>query len=94
MQRCQRQLPIASIKIFDIIIEERKNIYNLYRRYVCWFRLIEFLKVKYNFVLPYYFRKWDWARDQAYNKMKSENIFCENIGILIDQKILFCIVAN
>ena len=77
----------------DIIIKERKNIYNLYKEGIKKFagcRLIELpRKLKYNFAhCPIIFENGIEARDQAYNKMKSENIFCRKYWYLItDHKI-------
>ena len=74
-------LGVLQLKYLDSIIQERKNIYNLYKEGLnqsngC--RLIEIPKnIKYNFAYcPVIFQDGPKTRDRAYNKMKSENIFC------------------
>ena len=87
-------LGLLQLKYLDIIIKERKNIYNLYKEGIKKFagcRLIELpKKLKYNFAYcPIIFENGIEARDQAYNKMKSENIFCRKYWypLITDQKI-------
>ena len=87
-------LGLLQLKYLDFIIKERKNIYNLYRDGLSQSNscsLIEIPKdLKYNFAYcPVKFEKGLEARDRAYNKMKSENIFCRKYWypLITDQKI-------
>ena len=87
-------LGLLQLKYFDSIIEERKHIYNLYKEGINKFvgcSLINLPKnLKYNFAYcPIIFENGIKARDRAYNKMQSENIFCRKYWypLITDQKI-------
>lgn len=74
-------LGLLQLKYFDSILQERKNIYKLYKQGIdpssgC--RLIEIPKnILYNYAYcPIVFQEGIKARDKAYDKMKSESIFC------------------
>ena len=87
-------LGLLQLKYFDSIIEERKYIYNIYKEGInklAGCSLIELPKnLKYNFAYcPIIFENGIEERDRAYNKMKSENIFCRKYWypLITDQKI-------
>ena len=74
-------LGLLQLKYFDSILQERENIYKLYNHGIdpssgC--RLIEIPKnILYNYAYcPIVFQGGIKARDKAYDKMKSESIFC------------------
>ena len=87
-------LGLLQLKHLDFIIKERKNIYNLYMEGInqsngC--SLIEIpINLKYNFAYcAVKFEKGLEARDKAFDKMKSENIFCRKYWypLITDQQI-------
>ncbi len=85
---------LLQLKYFDSVVKERENIYNLYKEGIkksAGCSLIALPRnLKYNFAYcPIIFENGIEARDQAYNKMKSEKIFCRKYWypLITEQKI-------
>ena len=87
-------LGLLQLKYSDSILQERENIYHSYKQGIdasAGCRLIEIPKnILYNYAYcPIVFEEGLKARDKAYDKMKSENIFCRKYWypLITKQKI-------